>query len=180
MTVIFSDHGDNDCLLLSSMWRGIDANVIHIRLGDNGWQEVVDATIAKEEDTLILAGHGTSHGLLSPNFMEYVIHEGNVRLIHAKRVICFWCHASEFCERNGLRAFSTSMFISNTEEAVANHCKHTDAESIDEANMAIYNDMRRLIAEDTNIERWASIMWNRINVRNEVDVFNRQGMRWNI
>jgi len=179
MTIIFSDRGDNDCLLLSSMWRGIDANVVHITLGDNSWEDRVNDAISSEDDTLILAGHGTEHGLLSPNFMEYVVHKYNVGLIHAKRVVCFWCYASKFCRKNDLRSFSTSMFISNVEEAMVNRCKNSDESSIDKANSDIYNDMRKLIMENNDIETWTSVMWNRIDVRNEVDVFNRQGMRWN-
>lgn len=76
MTVIFSNMLDDDCRILQEMWRSLEnVNVIEIRPDSVDWEDTVDAAIAAETDTLILAGHGTTRGLLFPDFArgEYIV-----------------------------------------------------------------------------------------------------------
>ena len=65
ITAIFSDLGDVDCSTIPTLWAGItDINVLHItRDSEYTMQDIWDA-IRNEDDTLIMAGHGTPAGLL--------------------------------------------------------------------------------------------------------------------
>ena len=113
--------GDDDCRVLQEMWQGLVIDTfIEINKDSVDWEDAVDEALAAETDTLIMAGHGTSRGLLFPDYYResYIVHMGNVHLIKAKNVICTWCHASAFCTNHNLHSFSTSMFISNVDEAV--------------------------------------------------------------
>ena len=123
MTIIYSNMQDDDCLVLQRIWQNIpNANIVEITPQSENWEDEVDNAISNEDDMLLFLGHGTSNGLLFPNFYsgEYIIHENNVNLIHARNIICCWCYASSFCETQNLHAFATSMFISNVNEAYDN------------------------------------------------------------
>lgn len=123
MTIIYSNSGDRDTSLLQTIWQGLKIDrLIGISCNDENYEEAVDEALFDEYDTLILCGHGTTQGLLHPNFSsgEYIVHENNVHLIHARNVICLWCYASEFGVTNNLHGFFTGMFISNESEAEQN------------------------------------------------------------
>ena len=124
MTIIYSNYLDDDCRILQNIWKGFDnVRVIEITPSSIDYEDIIDKAISEETDTLIMCGHGTSYGLLFPDMYkgEYLIHENNVHLINAKRVICSWCYASSFCMKfPQLHCFATSMFISNENEAVDN------------------------------------------------------------
>lgn len=90
---------DSDCQVLRCTWQNIsDVNIVEIT-PDMNIDEVetsVNNAIIAEDDTIIFLGHGTEYGLLFPDFYKglYILHDENVNLIHAKNIICCWCHAS--------------------------------------------------------------------------------------
>ena len=134
MTVIYANSGDRDTLILQHIWEGINCRVIEIGVDTVDFEDEVDNALMQEENTLIICGHGTSHGLLHPNWNsgQYIIHENNVNLIHAQNVICSWCWASDFAETYNLHGFFTGMFISNVQEAEDNFIHIHDYEELDE------------------------------------------------
>lgn len=148
MTVIFSNSLDDDCLILSNLWRNInDINIIEIKPDSIDWEYKVDKAIEKEKDILIIAGHGTTQGLLFPDFSkgEYIIHENNINLINAKTIICCWCYASSFVQKYNLNAFSTSMFISNESEALDNLIYDCDQTYINNTGKQFFSRIKRII-----------------------------------
>ena len=75
MTVIYSNFHDSDTYLLRGIWEGLEAKVIEISLDDSGSfnnslfsleskKEEINRAIEREEDTLIVCGHGTEDGCL--------------------------------------------------------------------------------------------------------------------
>lgn len=181
MTIIFSNHGDEDCRTITNLWRDwTDYKLIEIRPKDELWELRVTNALIEEEDTLILIGHGTSYGLLHPDFNsgEYLIHEENVNLIRAKRVYCAWCYASAFCRNNHLNCFATDMFISNIEEAYDNSIYGYTQEQINAVGARFESDMSYLIQNNIPMNEWQMFIGARMDVENAVDTFNRQGVQY--
>ena len=179
LTVIYSNVGDIDCSVLTHLWSGIDnVHVVEITPSSVDWEDEVDSAIASEEDTIIFCGHGTSYGLLYPDLYrgEYVLHENNVGLIRARTVICLFCYASSFCERVGLHAFATSMFISNDREAVDNGIYGYDQDDITAVGIRFHNEINGLLREGVGIEDWVMRLGAHMDIENVIDVFNRQGL----
>lgn len=179
MTVIFANMGDDDCRVLQEMWQGLAVDTfIEINKDSVDWEDSVDEAIAAETDTLIMAGHGTSQGLLFPDFNrgEYIIHMGNVHLIKAKNVICSWCHASSFCANHNLHSFSTSMFISNVNEAYDNYIYDYSQEQINRSCSRFQQNVNELLQNKVPLDQWVMILGAKLDVDDYVDVFNRHGL----
>lgn len=177
MTIIYSNRQDDDCLVLQRVWRNIpNANVIEITPQSIDWEDDVDNAIVSEDDTLILLGHGTSLGLLFPNFErgEYIIHENNVNLIHARNVVCCWCYASSFCITNNLHSFSTSMFISNVNEAYDNGYYDYSQEQINQNGIRFYDEINQFLLNNIPLGEWVMRLGAHMDIENGIDVFNRQ------
>ena len=90
MTIIFSNFEDVDTLILTKLWEKFNNPiVVEVCRDTENYEDVVNQAIINETETLIFCGHGTKYGLLHPNLFsgEYLLHENNVSLIHAKRVI---------------------------------------------------------------------------------------------
>jgi hypothetical protein len=182
MTVIFSNNLDDDCLILSNLWRNIDnINIIEIHSDSINWEYEVDKAIEKEKNILIIAGHGTTQGLLFPDFSkgEYIIHENNVNLINAKLITCCWCYASSFVQKYNLSAFSTSMFISNESEALDNFIYDCDQLYINNTGKQFYLELKELLLNNIPISEWTMILGGRADINNPIDMFNRQGLYYN-
>ena len=175
MTIIFANAQDEDCSRLPLIWRNIAFDrLIEIRPNSVNWEDEVNNALMNENDTLILVGHGTDNGLLFPNFYsgEYIIHENNIDLVHAKNVICVWCYAHEFCTKHNLNWFATSMVISNYVESLINHIVATDKE-IKSANISLWNDLNYLISNNIDIMLFGNYLISHVDRSNSVDIFNR-------
>ena len=149
MTIIYSNFLDDDCRILQRIWNGFDnVNVIEITPSSENYEDDIDEAISNEEDTLIICGHGTGNGLLFPNIYrgEYLIHENNIPLIKAKKVICCWCYAATFVMNNNMEnTFATSMFISNEMEAADNGILCCTQEEINKNSERFFNEVNYLI-----------------------------------
>jgi len=178
MTVIYSNYLDDDCRILQEIWKGFDnVNIIEITPSSENYEDLIDEAIAKETDTLICCGHGTSDGLLFPDMLagEYLIHENNVHLIKAKRVIFSWCYAAEFAIKfPELHCFATSMFISNEKEAVYNSIFGYDQEQINSNSIRFMQEINSLLKEHVPLDEWIIRLGAHMDIENAVDVFNRQ------
>ena len=179
MTIIYSNMQDDDCRLLQHIWNNIpDVNVVEILPTSTDWEDKVDSAISAECSTIIFAGHGTGYGLLFPDLSrgEYILHENNVNLIHAKNVICIFCFASDFCNRVGLHAFATSMFISNEEEAYENGIYNYEQSQINSNSKRFHQEVNHLLIEHICLDEWVMRLGAHMDVDNAIDVFNRQGL----
>ena len=65
MTIIFSKR--DDTLFLRNIWKGLDnVKVVEVESSDD--YEEVEKSLLVEKDIVIFCGHGSSNGLLYPNF----------------------------------------------------------------------------------------------------------------
>lgn len=181
MTIIYSNRQDDDCMVLQRVWRNIpNANIVEITSQSVDWEDAVDNAISNENDTLLLLGHGTTQGLLFPNFDtgEYIIHENNVNLIHARNVICCWCYASSFCNTHHLHSFSTSMFISNVNEAYDNGYYDYSQEQINSNGIRFYDEINNFLINNVPLGEWVMRLGAHMDIENGIDVFNRQYLNY--
>ena len=190
MTVIYSNFHDSDTYLLRGIWEGLDARVIELRLDDryleergglDGTQisfdssreerEEINRAIESEEDTLIVCGHGTEDGCLSPNF-DYTLSSSNNDMIRAKRFLGIWCNALTFAKKNNVSGFFSSMFITNTLEADYMGMGNVGKERIKESEMKFVNTLNSLLRNNIPMDKWKEAFSSIIDTSNEVEVFN--------
>jgi hypothetical protein len=182
MTIIYSNYLDDDCRILQRIWKGFDnVNVVEITPTSTDYEDIVNEAISKEKDTLIMCGHGTSYGLLFPDMYrgEYIIHENNVHLIKAKKVICTWCYASNFCINNNLHCFATSMFITNEKEAIDNGIFGYNQEQINRNSERFQDEINYFLKNNIPLDEWVMRLGAHMDIENAIDVFNRQCLYYN-
>jgi len=92
---------------------------------DKDWKvmnsKLTKAALTKQiaaHDRIVMLGHGSEMGLLQ--FRQLVIDKTFFPLLKEKSCVCIWCHADEFVNEHGLKAFYTGMFISELLEAFEN------------------------------------------------------------
>ena len=177
MTVISANLGDIDNKYNHYLWEGIDCKVIELTPSSTDWEQMVDEAIANETDTLIFVGHGSPHGLYFPTrmFDEYVLHENNVHLIKAKKVICIWCYASSFCQQHNLNAFASSMFISNSNEAESCLGMLSHQEDVTSVQNQIIREINYMLKNGVPLDDYVMRLGARMDCENPIDTFNRQG-----
>ena len=116
IVVLFSNRGDDDCQRLRVLWDGLPNVTVFELTGDMCMEDVESATetaLNTPCDILIVCGHGTPFGLLSPNWDYYVVHEYNCSVLNQRTTVGLFCHATNFATTNRLNGFYTDMFISN-------------------------------------------------------------------
>ena len=190
MTVIYSNFHDRDTYLLRGIWEGLDARVIELRLDDRYLEErgrlddpttpydssrkeieEINRAIESEEDTLIVCGHGTEDGCLSPHF-DYTLSSSNKDMIRAKRFIGIWCNALTFAKKNNVSGFFSSMFITNTVEADYMGMGNVGKERIKESEMKFVNTLNSLLRNNIPMDKWKEAFNCIVDATNEVEVFN--------
>ena len=190
MTVIYSNFSDSDTYLLRGIWEGLDARVIEIRLDDRYSEErrrlddhtipydssrkeieEINRAIESEEDTLIVCGHGTEDGCLSPHF-DYTLSSSNKDMIRAKRFIGIWCNALTFAKKNNVSGFFSSMFITNTVEADYMGMGNVGKERIKESEMKFVNILNSFLRNNIPMDKWKEAFTCIVDATNEVEVFN--------
>ena len=181
MTIIYSNAEDIDCHVLRYAFENLkDANLVEIDKSSIDWMEHVNDAISKENDFIMFLGHGDEGGLYSPNFDFYVLDKNNVGLINAKNVVCCWCNASLFVFNNKIKnCFSTSMFISNEKEAIDEGIHNASQAHITSLGKAFYQEMNNLITKKIKLSAWQIFFGCRMDVDDEIDKFNRQGLYYN-
>ena len=96
-------------------------------------------------DRIVMLGHGSELGLLQ--FRQLIIDKTYVPLLKEKSCVCIWCHADEFVNEHGLRAFYTGMFVSELIEALENdidskwdYIRHSNSLFAEAVNQSIDTD----------------------------------------
>ena len=190
MTVIYSNFHDSDTYLLRGSWEGLYSRVIELRLderySEERWRlddptipydssrkeiEEINRAIESEEETLIVCGHGTEDGCLSPHF-DYTLSSSNKDMIRAKRFIGIWCNALTFAKKNNVSGFFSSMFITNTLEADYMGMGNVGKERIKESEMKFVNTLNSLLRNNIPMDKWKEAFSSIIDTSNEVEVFN--------
>lgn len=185
MTIIFSNAGDEDCQILRNIWAGIDgAKVVEVTLeleedlGVSGLNKLVDEAVAAEDDFVVFCGHGGPSGLCSPSFGTCLFSSRNMHLVHAPKVLCIWCYASEFCKSNGFGCLTSSMYISNSREAYWNGFRDVPQEYINCTNEATFKEMNEMVKNGTPLQEWPELLMGTLDFSNPIDAFNRAGMMY--
>lgn len=180
MTIIFSNMLDSDCQVIRNAWQGLDnIHLIEITPNIDDYEDIVNNAIISEYDTILFLGHGTTRGLLFPNFNreEYLLHEFNVNLVHARNIICCWCYASDFVMNNNMHnTFATSMFISNTHEANDNGIDNYTQKQININGERFYSNINQLLKDNIPLNEWVMQLGAKMDIENEIDTFNRQNL----
>lgn len=131
-------------------------------------------------DQVIMLGHGGPNGLFGapyPNIIGAVHVEA---LAEKNNNIFIWCHANQFVEMHKLQGFSTSMFISEDQEAVwclnEGYEAHVDENSIHEQNELF----ARIIGENicSSIDELYSIVKKNFTAEN-TGCFNKSVINYN-
>lgn len=155
IVVLYSNHGDTDCARLTAMWEGLgDVQVFELtkQMTDLEQEDLVYEALATPCDVLLICGHGTSYGLLAPNFSQYMIHE-YCAPYNRDNVVGVFCHASEFAKTYGLHGFYTSMFISNINEAI-DYGVDCTADEIESQNQEFCQAIHQLLEDEVPISEW--------------------------
>ena len=176
MTVIYGDIGDPDTRVLQNLWKGFKPKVIH---AFKDTQEDINDALQKENDILILCGHGSPSGLFGDS--GYAVGFHNVELIKAKYVIGMWCHAKEFAKSAHLEGFFTAMYISNRSEALFNLKEEVTVSSAEitasETEFCLHiNDMIRNSLD--TIKQWPEEILKIMPPKNQVEEFNHRQVEY--
>lgn len=178
MTVIFSDFGDTDTQVLAHLWENIpDINLVHITRNTRNAYNKIKQALAVEKDTLLLCGHGTPGGLMSPSW-DILVGENELRYIRAKRVIGIWCYAAQFAESIGLKGFFSSMFVSNESEAKLVSCLNSSAEVITREEILFCDRVNKLLLENIPLEKWRGLLLDQADMSIDVVKFNYNGLKF--
>ena len=179
VTVIFSNMGDTDTLVLRNIWEGIpNVRLVEVNSHNGPARKKVNEAILAEKGTLIMCGHGFPSGLMSPQTRgePLLISERNARYIKAERVIGIWCHASAFAKSVGLKGFFSSMFISNRNEAVMNNCCKSDSAIITREEILFAQRLNKLITSDIPMSEWKQKLVEQADMNIDVTRFNYKGL----
>lgn len=180
-TVIFSNMGDTDTLVLRNIWEGLpNVNVVEVNACNGPARKKVDTALLAEKDTLILCGHGFPSGLMSPQPRgdALLVSERNARFIKAERVIGIWCYASSFARSVDLHGFFSSMFISNKNEAAMNNCYKSDSAIITREEVLFAQRLNKLIASDIPMSEWKQKLVEQADMNIDVTRFNYRGLTY--
>lgn len=180
MTVIFSNAGDEDCEMLRELWKDLD-NLNLIELDQyysiKNAKKIIRDAISQEEDFLILCGHGSPGGLFLPSLLGYAFDETDIPYVKAKNILCIWCNANKFCENYEFYCLTSSMYISNTSEAIYyNFNENNNQEFINETNSNTFQTMNNYIKNNIPLQDWTNLLIENVDKTNAIDTFNRKGM----
>ena len=167
---IISTEDTND---FSGIYDGLDATILI-----NPSTRIAREAIVDEQDTIVLIGHGTDHGLLNKNLNGYFIDSGWVNLLRNKTIIGIWCNASNFADRYDLTGFFTSMFISNAQELI--DCGFQTFDNCDEViriqNQIFAARISRLLSTNTPSRDWATILVDSLDNEERFVYYNYEAM----
>ena len=167
---IISTEDTND---FSGIYDGLDATILI-----NPSTRIAREAIVDEQDTIVLIGHGTDHGLLNKNLNGYFIDSGWVNLLRNKTIIGIWCNASNFADRYDLTGFFTSMFISNAQELI--DCGFQIFDNCDEViriqNQIFASRINQLLSANTPSKDWATILFDSLDNEERFVYYNYEAM----
>ena len=176
IVVLYSNHGDVDCARLTQMWEGLEnVTVFELtkQMTDLEQEDLVYEALATPCDVFLMCGHGTAHGLLSPDFSQYMVHQ-YCAPYNRTNVVGVFCHASEFAKTYGLHGFYTSMFISNINEAV-DYGVNCTVDEIEAQNESFCQAIHQLLEDEIPISEWMNHFHTSVE-DNEVTIFNIGGL----
>jgi hypothetical protein len=106
--------------------------------------------VIKENDRIIMMGHGSPRGLFGINFdRPFVIDKDHVEVLSEKtQNIYIWCNADQFVKTHSLNGFYSGMFISEVYEAEFCNVKNIVQEDVNVSNNYFAEELGKIIDED--------------------------------
>ena len=157
----------------SAIYDNLDATILI-----NPSTRIAREAIVDEQDTIVLIGHGTDHGLLNKNLNGYFIDSRWVNLLRNKTIIGIWCNASNFADRYDITGFFTSMFISNAQELI--DCGFQTFDNCDEViriqNQIFASRINQLLSTNTLSKDWATILFDSLDNEERFVYYNYEAM----
>ena len=159
----------------SAIYDNLDATILI-----NPSTRIAREAIVDEQDTIVLIGHGTEHGLLNKNLNGYFIDSGWVNLLRNKTIVGIWCYAGNFAYRYGLKGFFTSNFISNVDELLEcgfNNFENSDI-TIKFANIWFSNRLNYYLWTNVPMQDWIIDLQNNASIMPFVQ-YNYEALYYN-
>lgn len=160
IVVLFSNKGDHDCQRIPVLWEGLPNVTVFEIMGDTSMEDaeqIAETALNTPCDILIVCGHGSPYGLLSPNFDYYILHEYNCGILNQRNTVGLFCHATSFATSNKLNGFYTDMFVSNMNEAI-DYCVDCTMDEIETQNTQFFLRLRQLLENNIPMETWKYYM----------------------
>lgn len=178
MTVIYQDR--NDTAFLKKIYEGLEDTKAVVCKYDTPVENRMkaEAAIRTEPDRIAMLGHGTQLGLLNPNFYGYVVNGSNAHMLKDKNVIAIWCWAGNFMQRQRLTGFSTSMFISEENEALYMGFPEAREEDIHRENDIFSERVRALIDANVDLKQWPELLRSQADMSKPFVKFNYDGLSY--
>ena len=154
MIIIHIDKED-DTKAFRNCYTGIKGYFLY-----NPTRDIIDFTLKEHPiDTVMLIGHGSRDGLFGYDPNTMAIDKDNVNLLFGRIVIGIWCFAADFADVHNLNGFFTSMFISNTQEALMfNMYKNLHEEDLPEENKRFSDEINKMIRTEAPLCRWVELL----------------------
>lgn len=126
---------------------------------DKDWNIITNINISKKDliiniknnDRIIMLGHGTSEGLLAGE--RLIIDSNLVYLLRNKECICIWCYAKNFFDKYKLKGFATGMIISEVLEADFCGIINAGIDSVNESNNLFSETIKKNIDEPEFVKK---------------------------
>lgn len=101
-------HDDRSTDFLKPIYAGLPSATVVTDSSDQNVSQFI-----REHDRVIMLGHGYPAGLF------FMVNDSHASLLRQKRDnLYIWCHADQYVKHHGLTGLTTSMFISETGEAM--------------------------------------------------------------
>ncbi len=182
--ILDTSHGFNmidiqskpDCKDFTGIFEGLEGT--HIVNPSKG--QVKKLLKEHPERPLIICGHGDSTGVYNHMWNGYIITSKDVELLRKQQaIIGVWCYAGNFADAYNLKGFFTSMFISNTDEAMdILQTKYSEQEIVEE-NIWFSKKLNELIHSGIPMEQWFQILQDHsINSEKKFVKYNYEAMAY--
>lgn len=119
----------------------------------------------QDHSRIMLLGHGTEGGLLSPfcgdQFGRLIVGPRHVEFLRNKEIIGIWCNANIFAYRYGLTGLFSGMIISEESEYFDCTNAYLDLQEIRKHNKKWVRDLEKLLFLGTDLSEIPSKMKER-------------------
>ena len=176
MIVIHIDNGTTDSAILSTIYEGLENVVVYHNVNKREAKKILKSSV---DDTLMLLGHGTQHGLLNADMNGFAVGSEHAELLRNRPVIGIFCYAADFGDRYGLHGFFTSMFISNMTEAIYEQKDaNADDETIAYQTKLFCDRIHMLIESKTPLDKWVDILQSQADLSLPFVKFNYEALTY--
>ena len=142
-------------------------------------QEVCNELKRNTDPRVLLMGHGSADGLFSKDLSDFVVDADSVPMLERRDVIGFWCYASDFASKHHLHGFFSSMFISNSAEAVMEGYDDEADEKDILAELDIFClSLNKLLKDNIPLREWPSLFYESCHHEKGYVEFNYTGLSY--